>query len=133
MPVSSLEKGVDAGLLTKRTIKGTDYYVATDGSKTVFLPSKVFDDAAASQSYAEEGRSVLSSMKPAEKVVIHRDPAPLPPSTEVQATTEAIGGAGKAGLGLFIVYQSAPATYEDILRVSDAGNRSHPGGRFSVN
>jgi len=123
MPLSSLKKGVEAGLLTKRPISGTEFDVANDGSKTVFLSSKVFDNPVASQTYADQGRSILYSMKPKADAPIYRDPTP-PPLNGPTRTANAIGQAAEAGLGLFLIYQSAPEAYEDVVRVSDPLTRT---------
>jgi hypothetical protein len=108
---AALDRAEGAGLVRKRVIRGTLIYAATDGSGTVFMPSKAFATASESRDYAAQGRRMLDGWS-RRRVVI--------PTGRMVA---AAGGV-QVGMGLWLLVDSMSDLAGDVAILTDQNFRN---------
>jgi hypothetical protein len=96
----TLEGGAAAGLLRKRIVGNSVFYTATDGSQTVFQASRAFGTVQDSRIYADAGRSALTGKR-------------------VAST-----GIAQAGIGIWLLAESAQPVYSDLMTLIDPAGRT---------
>jgi hypothetical protein len=96
----ALEWGTAVGLLRKHIVRGSEFYAATDGSQVVLDASRAFSTVQDSRIYADAGRSALTGKRAGS------------------------AGLAQAGLGIWLLVESAQPVYADLSTLIDPASRT---------
>jgi len=137
MPESSLRQLETRGVVVRRTILGSDFYVPVSNRDVVLMPSKAFASTADSHAYSKRGRMVLADLQ-ANRPLSIDSPSAVSSYPGIRTNTGSassitdsseslgvgVGGMANIGFGVWMMYETAPATWNDLLVVLDSQTRS---------
>jgi hypothetical protein len=107
----ALDQAEAVGLLGKRIFRGTTLYSANDGTQTRLFASVAFDTAQDARKYSAVGKAAL------EELIVE-------PHRSAARTRARSAGIAQTGVAVWLLADSAPAVYEDVIGLRDPAARS---------